>query len=148
MLNIFKKNKYIIWVVDDRVENQIMISNSFIPIIDHVVIVKINSCDEYYQKVDNCLNANRPHIILMDYFMGENYGTDLVDYIKFKRHLIGHPVIVGHSSNIDASREIVKVGGDFVMEKIKGLQRSEQIVKNFNSKENLIYIINHRRLPN
>jgi hypothetical protein len=140
------RNISIIWVVDDKTENQIMIKRSFVRIAKHVSIVQINSCREYYGHVDNCTNANRPHIIFMDFFMGEEYGTGLVKYLREYRYKVGYPVIIGHSSNLDASAEIVRKGGDFVMEKIKGLPTSESIEKNFATLDQLRYVINHRKL--
>ena len=146
MLKYLINNKFIIWIVDDRIENQIMISNSFMPINKHIILIRLNSCREFYKAVNKCKNYNRPHFIFMDYFMGEQYGTDLVEHLLDKRHLIGHPIIIGHSSNLQASEEIVRIGGDFVLEKIKGNQRSLHIEKHFNSKEALIKIINTRKL--
>jgi len=142
----FFNNKYIIWIVDDRIENQVMIAASFKNIKKHINIVKLNSCQEYYSAVDKCNNGTRPHFIFMDYFMGENYGTELIKYAKNKRYLVGFPIIIGHSSNLDASHEMVKVGGDFVLEKIKGLEYSASIVKHFSDIIKVREIINNRSL--
>lgn len=142
-----RDDRIIIWVVDDRRENQVMIRRSFAQVERHVAVVPIHSCTDFHRHVDHCTNADRPHLIFMDFFMGDEYGTTLVKHLRNRRYPVGYPVIIGHSSNLEASAEIVKQGGDFVLEKIKGLPTSRAIETHFDRLEKIHAILNTRMIP-
>lgn len=139
--------KFIIWVVDDRPENQAMITRSFRRVEDDVEIINILSCQEYFEMVKGCCDSTMPHIIFMDYFMRGHYGTELVKHFLDAKGSLPRPVIIGHSSNVHASEEIVKAGGDFVIKKVKGCDVSDEILDYFATIEDIEFIVNHRALP-
>jgi CheY-like chemotaxis protein len=140
-----------LWVLDDNVANLAMIERSF-PDVVHSRI-NVRSFDDAKAFVlafeQGCRSPERilPDFVLLDFFLGYTYGSAVLDSIRRTSQEFGAvpPVVIAHSSILEASRSMVERGADFALPKEKGQLTSPPITATFASLEAVEYVLRHRR---
>ncbi len=111
---------WLVWAIDDLEDNLEMVRNSLLPEFSAWLRVEGFLCPETALRElgeRRARAADLPHVILMDFFLGKAYGSEVTREIRVLFAPEPGPVIIGHSSAPSASRAIVEAGGDFIVPK-------------------------------
>ncbi|MBI3273275.1 MAG: response regulator [Planctomycetes bacterium] len=138
----------IVWAIDDASENQRMIRDCLLP--DGEAFLVLEAFEEAAAAMEelkerHALADGVPDVILMDYFLGNAYGSVLTTAIRALFAPARGPVIIGHSSMPAASASIVEAGGDFTLPKKKWPPRSGPLRRVFGTRESVAEMLRTRR---
>lgn len=82
-----------------------------------------------------------PDILFIDYYIGDRRGHEVVDY--FRNHT-QRPLLIAHSSMLDANRVMLSRGADLIFEKKPGDTITRSISENIQSEEDLFFLLEHQ----
>jgi hypothetical protein len=128
-----------LWFVDDKRDNHDTWSNSFPEPIK--ASCELRSFFSVSELTDEFENGNVPHILFLDFFIGESLGIEVIRWFENKAV---RPVLIAHSSMKEASIGMVSEGADFYLEKIKNRPHTESIRATFQSIDDIRYIVENR----
>lgn len=120
-----------IWFVDDMASNRQMWLNSFSD--------DIKSKHEFttFDSVDAVLKAgqeNCPDVLFIDYYLGERRGTEVIEFwLKQPQR----PVLVAHSSMLNANQHMLALGADLMISKNPGQDSNSAIQRRIQSEADL-----------
>lgn len=101
-----------VWFVDDLESNRKMWRNSFpFEVLEKHTLRTFPSIKALFDAAES---EPLPHILFIDYYIGEDFGHDVVDYFL---KVIPRPFLVAHSSAFAANQAMVQQGADIMLEK-------------------------------
>ncbi len=143
--------KFHIWVIDDNPANLQMIEHSFPEAVRAALEVRSFVDAEDFLATFDALcrtdTARLPDFILLDYFLGRMYGSQVLDHLltSYRREPIPPAVIIAHSSMAQVSDSLVQAGADFALPKQKGGEFSPPIAEAFGTVDALRWMKRQRR---
>ena len=123
----------IVWVVDDLPSNHDLVRRSLPAGWESVCeLVSFDSGTSALEELALGLDVDPerlPDVVFMDFFLGDHYGNEVTKQLRtlFAAKGLAGPFVVGHSSALPASHEIVRAGGDVAIEKDKQARVSSGI---------------------
>ncbi len=140
-----------VWVLDDNPANLRMIERSFPAAVGTALEVwSFVDAEDFLATFDALCRTDPgrlPDFILLDFFLGRMYGSQVLDHLltTYRREPIPPAVIVAHSSMAEVSDSLVQAGADFALPKQKGGETSPPITKAFGTVDALRWMKRHRR---
>jgi CheY-like chemotaxis protein len=140
-----------VWVLDDNPANLRMIERSFPAAVRAELEVRsFVDAGDFLATFDALCRTDAgrlPDFILLDYFLGRMYGSQVLDHLltTYRREPIPPAVIVAHSSMAVVSDSLVRAGADFALPKRKGGETSPPIAEAFGTVDALRWMKRHRR---
>lgn len=141
-----------LWIVDDSRANHDMIRASFTAAVQQYL--SLSAFYDGQSCIDEILslaaaNAALPDFILLDFFLGDMVGSDVLEKIlpaMASYPADERPVIIAHSSERRASERMVANGADFLLPKFKEGDTSPHLASAFDGVESMRSMRQHRRL--
>jgi CheY-like chemotaxis protein len=140
-----------VWVLDDNPANLGMIERSFPEAVRAALEVRsFVDAGDFLAAFDALCRADAgrlPDFILLDYFLGRMYGSQVLDHLlsTYRREPVHPAVIIAHSSMAPVSESLVQAGADFALPKQKGGETSPPIAEVFGTVDALRWMKRHRR---
>jgi CheY-like chemotaxis protein len=140
-----------VWVLDDNPANLGMIERRLPQAVRASLEVRsFVEAEEFLGTFDALCRADAgrlPDFILLDYFLGRMYGSQVLDHLlsTYRRGPVHPAVIIAHSSMAPVSESLVHAGADFALPKQKGGQTSPPIAEAFRTVDALRWMKRHRR---
>src|SRR3954467_8697422 len=140
-----------VWVLDDNPANLRMIERSFPEAVRAALEVRSFVDVEDFLATFDALcrtDAGRlPDFILLDYFLGRMYGSQVLDHLlsTYRREPVHPAVIIAHSSMAQVSDSLVQAGADFALPKQKGGETSPPLSEAFGTVDAVRWMERHRR---
>jgi len=142
----------IIWVIDDQRANHELVARS-LPDSGYQLVHYLAGRDallelEVYLAEEGG-QERLPDLVFMDYFIGDCDGGWLTAELRqrFADAKLQGPLIVGHSSVVAASRNILSKGGDIIMRKDPRQSRSQDILSHYPNAAALAPLSGRGRAP-
>src|SRR3954471_21955731 len=120
------KPTYQLWVLDDNAANLAMIERSLPDLVRSTITVRAFDDAKAFLSAfeQSCRSPQepRPDFVLLDFFLGYTYGSEVLDRMRRTCEGAGAvpPVIIAHSSMPETSSFMVERGADFALPKEKG----------------------------
>src|SRR4051812_3508205 len=110
---------YELWVLDDNVANLEMIERSLPGLVRPTLTVRsFGDARAFLAAFDQACRSSQepqPDFVLLDFFLGDTYGTQVLDRMLRAYEEVGTipAVIIAHSSMPETSKVMVEHGADF-----------------------------------
>ena len=119
--------------IDDREENREGWLKGFGPEVSTECDLRIfASATDWYHWLNN---GNKPDVVFLDFFIGDTYGSELIEDLKSR--FTKDVFIVAHSSMTEANAGMIEVGADAMLPKVKLKVPSPTIRDTFSSMADL-----------
>ncbi len=140
-------DKYVVWVVDTKAANFELVRNS-VPNPAHIEFRHIPTAAEFLDELAKRANDPEkivPHIIFIDFFLGETFANEIIPQIvdMFEAQPQRRPYLVAFSSMPTANTAMLQIGADWDILKIKEAEKIPEIEQLLGSKEAIAKQLGH-----
>ena len=134
---------YKIWFIDDIEENCRTWRNSFSE--DIVSECQLDTFNTFPELKSYLTLGNRPQILFVDYYIGDSYGTEVIQYVNTCLKPEEIPVLIAHSSAMDINKNLSNKGlVDFFLRKKKEYGINPEVKQCFGSMLDVRFVIENR----
>ena len=135
---------YKIWFIDDREDNRQAWLNGFPEEIRQNCELRVFAG---WKDLKKALDENYiPDILFIDFFLGDIYGGEVVEWIKNNVENSSKIVLIAHSSMESANKHLVNMGVDCSLAKNKGIMVSDTIAQQFKSLVDVEFLVKNKKL--
>lgn len=127
-----------IWFVDDMENNRQSWLRSFPQQIHS--FHELKTFDTVEKLFSDFEKGQYPDILFIDYYIGHRRGHEVVDYFQNKSD---RPLLIAHSSMLDANKVMLSRGADLYFEKKPGSHQTHSIIEQIQSEEDLFSLLEY-----